>query len=168
MYFFSVVLIIAYILVGVKWYLTWHWFTFSRWLMMLNIFSWAYWPLADLLWRSVYQIICPLVSWLSFCCWVVVLTLICVRFHLHFLLCRISSQSAPQLAWAGLLAFIPYRTQTLSSFTIPLSFFLTLSKGASFCFGFLLWETSPPSKYFPLGSTFLAHLLFGTIFKCTH
>ena len=91
----------------------------------VNIFPWAYWPFADLLWRSVYQILCSLVSWLSFCCWVVVLTLICVRFHLPFLLHRTSSQSALQLAWAGLLAFfyqIKGKVLSLSSFNVTLAF----------------------------------------------
>lgn len=38
------------ILVGIS---LWFWFEFPWWLMMLSIFSHAYWPLRDLLWRNV-------------------------------------------------------------------------------------------------------------------
>lgn len=31
------------------------WFAFSRWLMMLHFFSFAYWPLTRDLWRNIYS-----------------------------------------------------------------------------------------------------------------
>ena len=35
----------------------WFWFAFPWWLAMLNIFSWACWPSAFLLWKSGYSIL---------------------------------------------------------------------------------------------------------------
>lgn len=45
-------LIIA-ILVSIKWYLVWVWFTFFWWIMMLSIFSICCWPFLYLFWRNI-------------------------------------------------------------------------------------------------------------------
>jgi len=46
---------------------------FPQWLVMLSIFSCAYWPFVRLLWRIIYSSLLPIFesSCLSFCCWVV-------------------------------------------------------------------------------------------------
>ena len=58
------------ILVGVMWYLMWFLFAFPQWLMMLSIFSCAFWWCVYLLWRHVYSNPLPGFK-LGFCfyCW---------------------------------------------------------------------------------------------------
>ena len=54
---------------------------FPQWLVMLSIFSCAYWPFVHLLWRIIYSSLLPIFesSCLSFCCWVVgVLYIFCI------------------------------------------------------------------------------------------
>ena len=52
--------------------LLWFWFAFPWWLVILSIFSCAYWPFVYLPWRNVYciQVLCPFFNLFVhfFCC----------------------------------------------------------------------------------------------------
>ena len=52
------IFLVFVILVGMKWYLIWVWFAFLWYLMILNIFSCAYFPVVNLLWKNSIQIFC--------------------------------------------------------------------------------------------------------------
>lgn len=51
--------------------ISWFWFAFPWWLMMLSIFLCTYWPFVNCLWRSIYANPLPVLkTGLSFYCWV--------------------------------------------------------------------------------------------------
>ena len=49
-----VVFLTKVILTGMRWYSLWFWFAFPWWLVMLSIFSCAYWPSVCPLWKNAY------------------------------------------------------------------------------------------------------------------
>ena len=52
-------LLSVYFIIAIVWVWAtislWSWFSFPRWLMLLSIFSCAFWPFVYLLWRNVYS-----------------------------------------------------------------------------------------------------------------
>ena len=47
-------LVMFFLIIGVRWYSLWFWFSFPWWLMMLSIFSCACWLSAFPLWKNAY------------------------------------------------------------------------------------------------------------------